>query len=310
MSKFKFTKDLSSLSLVELITLRKLLDHRGPVVRFMLYQEINQFINPKRNHNSENSEEIFSNDLQQPDLSTSSFYNSLKSLEGNGLISFIKRKQKGKERIVAVEATNKARLAIQGITGQFLSMEINDFDYMVKVFGNGMKKIGISHFSNILLVNLTEGIDSRFMKLAFSLADEVFLLSDKGVYESMVKMGFEKLKSSVMFNNVIREPKNIFDIAIIPEYEKEPNFFGLSRINILKESIRVVKQEGVVVLTGRSSIPQVDNFYVNELLSKFEESISGRIFTEEEIKEDMIEAGFTKYEIVDYQGTIVGFGWV
>jgi len=308
MSKFKITKDLSSLSLIELITLQKLLNHRRPVVRFILYQEINQFINPKRNNN--NSEEIFHDSLQLPNLSTSSFYNSLKSLEANGLVSFIKRKQKGKEKIVAVEATEKAKLSIKGITDHFLSMTIDDIDYLVKNIGEIMKITGISHYSNVLIVNLTEAIDLRLMGLAFNLADEVFLLSNKELYESMVKIGFDNLKSTVMFNNVIREPKDIFEIAMIPEYEKEPNFFGLSRIDILKELIRVVKQGGTVGFMVRSSLPQVENFYVKELLNRFEESISGRIFTKEEIEEDLKAAGFTRYEIFDFQGIIVGIGWV
>ena len=308
MSKFKITKDLSSLSLIELITLQKLLNHRGPVVRFILYQEINQFINPQRNNN--NSEEIFHDSLQQPNLSTSSFYNSLKSLEANGLVSFIKRKQKGKEKIIAVEATEKAKLSIKGITDHFLSMAIDDFDYMVKIFGELMKIIGISHYSTFLVVNLTEAIDIRLVGLGFNLSDEFFLLSNKDIYESMVKMGFDKLKSTVMFNNVIREPKDIFELAIIPEYEKEPIFFGLSRIDMLKELIRVVKQGGIVVLMVRSSLPQVENFYVKELLNRFEESISGRIFTKEEIEEDLKVAGFTRYEVFDFQGVMVGIGWV
>ena len=308
MSKFKITKNLSSLSLIELITLQKLLDHRSTVVRFILYQEINQFINPKRNN--KNSEEIFHNSLQLPNLSTSSFYNSLKSLEANGLVSFIKRKQKGKEKIIAVEATEKAKLSIKGITNHFLSMTIDDFDYLVKIFGELIKKIGIPHYSNALVVNLTEAIDIRLMGLAFSLVDEVFLLSNKDIYESMVKMGFDKLKSTVMFNDVIREPKDIIEIAVIPEYEKEPNFFGLSRIDLLKELIRVVKQGGLVIFMVRSSLPQIENFYVKELLNRFEESISGRIFTKEEIEEDLKAAGFTRYEIFDFQGIVVGIGWV
>ena len=308
MSKFKITKDLSSLSLIELLMLQKLLDHRGPVVRFILYQEINQFINPQRNDKGDN--EIFNDSLQLPNLSTSSFYNSLNSLEVHGLVSFIKKKFKGKDKIIAVEGTEKAKLAIKGITGHFLSMVIDDFDYIFGLFGDIMKKIGIFHFSTILVVNLTEEIDMRLMGLAFRTAEEVFLLANKGIYESMVKIGFDKLKSTTMFNNVIREPKDIFDTAIVPEYEREPDFFGLSRIDMLKELIRVVKQGGMVVIIVRSPIPQVDNFYAGELLNKFEESISGRIFTKEEIKEDLTAAGFNKFEILVFNGIIVGIGSV
>ncbi len=308
MSKFKITKNLSSLSYIELITLQKLLDHQGPVVRFILYQEINQFINPKRNNNDDI--EPFTDNLQLPNLSTSSFYNSLKSLEAYGLVSFIKKKQKSKDKIIAVEATENAKLAIKGITGHFLSMALDDIDYLVKIFGEVLKKIGNSHFSNILIVNLTEKIDIRLMGLAFRLMDDVFLLANQNIYESMVKVGFDKLKSTVMFNSVIREPEDIFDIGIIPEYEKEPDFFGLSRIDMLKELIRVVKKGGVVVFMVRSTIPEVDNFYAKELLKKFEESISGRIFTEEEIKEDLNAAGFIKYEVLDFQGIMIGIGWV
>ncbi len=308
MSKFKITKDLSNLSYIELLTLQKLIDHRDPLVRFILYQEINQFINT--NGNIKITDDIFTETLKQPNISTSSFYNSLKSLEANGLVSFIKKKIKGINKIIAVKATEKAKLAIKGITGHFLSITIDDFNYMIKLFREIMKQIGISHFSNILIVNLTETIDNRLMRLAFRLIDEVNLLANKGIYESMVKMGFDKLKLTNMFNSVIREPKDIFELAFIPEYEREPNFYGLSRIDILKELIRVVKQGGIVAIVGRTPIPQVDNFYAKELLNTFEESISGRIFTEEEIKEDLNAVGLNKYKILEYQGSIVGIGWV
>jgi len=308
MSKFKITKNLSQLSYIELITIQKLINHQGPIVRFILYQEVNQIIN--FNGFKKNSEEILTDPFQRPNLSTSSFYNSLKTLETNGLVSFIKKKLKGKEKIVAVEATEMAKLAIKGVTGHFLSMTIDDFNYLAKMSRELMKIIKISHFSNILVFNLTENIDNRQMGLTFRLADDVYLLANKGIYESMVKMGYDKLKSTKMYNNVIREPKDIFDMGIIPEYEKEPDFFGLSRIDILKEVIRVVKPGGMVVIFVRSPIPQVDNFYAKELLKKYEESISGRIFTEEEIKEDFNAVGFTKCEIFDFQGSIVGIGWV
>jgi len=308
MSKFKITKALSQLSYLELVTLQKLIDHRRPVVRFILYQEINQFVNPNRI--TDNGEGIFLDTFQQTNLSTSSFYNSLKTLEADGLVLFIKRKQKGIDKIIAVEATEKAKLVIKGITGHFLTMTIDDVNYMIKIFAEVMRITGITHFSNMLVVNLKETIDNRLMELSFRTGDEVYFLGNKGIYESMVKMGFDKLKSTIMFNNGIREPNDIFEISIVPEYEKEPDFFGLSRIEMLKELIRVVKQGGMVTIIVRSKISQVDNFYAKVLLNKFEESISGRMFTEEELKEDLNAAGFTRYEILDFQGVLVGIGWV
>jgi hypothetical protein len=181
---------------------------------------------------------------------------------------------------------------------------------MIKIFTETMRRIGVTHISNTLIINLKETIDTRLMELAFRLSDEIFLLVNKGIYESMIKMGFDKLKSTVMFDNRIREPNDIFEVSLVPEYEKEPDFFGLSRIEMLKELIRVVKPGGTVTIIARSKIPQVDNFYAKALLNKFEESISGRMFTEEEIEKDLNAAGFTRYEILDFQGVIVGIGRV
>ncbi len=65
----------------------------------------------------------------------------LKSLEANGFVSFIKRKQKGKNMIIAVEATDKTRLTIQGISGHLLSVTLDDVDYMAKIFGEIIKNI-------------------------------------------------------------------------------------------------------------------------------------------------------------------------
>ena len=79
MSSIKIIGEFSNLTLVDLLLLQRLIRHQEPVVRYILYQEVNQLIHPKIKQQL-SAEDLFSNSLKPPSLSTSSFYNSLKTL--------------------------------------------------------------------------------------------------------------------------------------------------------------------------------------------------------------------------------------
>lgn len=300
MPKLKLERDIVGLSLVEIITLQRLMGHPRPVVRFILYHEINQFFS--LNYTPEKN--------APATLSTSSFYNSLRKLEENGLVTSVKMKMKENDNVHAVRATEKAKSTISAIIGHLIANYVDDVNYVLGILAGIMKKLGISSVQATLIVNMSEDIDRRLLDTAFSLSDEIFLLARKDIYEGIVKQGFAEVKSSTIYNNVIREPNDMFDAAIVPGYEKNPDFFGLSRRTVLEELVRVVKSGGFLATMVRSKLPKIDNFYGNELLGKYEDSISGQTFTEAELREDFEGLNLSKFEILDFQGTIIGLGWI
>lgn len=303
--------EFASLSIIELLTLQRLTQHHEPVVRYILYQEVNQILNPKiKNHLT--GQDIFEDALKPSSLSTSSFYNSLRTLEKKELVSFkfTKESDKGsKKKIEAVEATEKAREALESVMSYFLYSMIDDLEYLKKLAEELLKRVGKVHFPTILTVSLIEEVDLNLLRFFSSLTDQLFMLSKENVFENLTKLGFEKLHHTTMINNVIREPDNIFDVSVVPGYEREPDFYGLTRIDLLKQLKRVTIKEGFVILVVRSEMPEVANFYARELLKAFSFAVEGRIFTKEELEADLKAAEFKKFETFEFHGLIVGIGY-
>jgi hypothetical protein len=306
MSKLELTKEISTLSIIDIITLQKLIDHPRPVLRFSLYQEINHYLSIYHSNYSSTSSE---SELSSP-LSTSSFYNRLNSLETKGLVQFKKKKVKGTIKIVAVKATEKAKTSIFGLIGHLLSMTLVDNSLLVEIFTQVSKKFEIAENANILAVNLSEAIDFKLMNFGAKITNNMYLLAEESVIDNLKKMGIDQLKFSSMIDRSLREPNDVFNYAIIPQYEKNPRFFGLSRIEILKELRRVVKPDGYVTVLVRSPMPEIPNYYAKMILEKYEETIAGQIFTSEELTSDFVESGFSDIEVLDFNGIYVGMGRV
>ena len=220
--------EIAYLSLVEIITLQKLLAHQEPVVRFILYQEVNQVVNPKLTYKL-NAENLLANSLKssgesKKELSTSSFYSNLRSLEKKGLVSFIKDK---KNKIEAVKATERVREALMTIVKNLLLLLIDDSEILLSLVEELTKKTGVNHFETLLTVSLTEEVNLNLLSFYNQMADRVYFLAEEEVFQNMIKIGYDKMEYTRMMNKIIREPNNIFDVAIVPNYEKEPNFYEL-----------------------------------------------------------------------------------
>ncbi|MFX1445585.1 MAG: transcriptional repressor [Promethearchaeota archaeon] len=302
--------DLANLSIVEILTLQRLLQHQKPVVRYILYQEINQLIHPdKKKYNS--AEEILSNSLKEerPDLSTSSFYNSLNTLKKKGLVAF-NYKLGIKKQIETIEATKTTRLAILALEHYFLRTTVSDFGYLLKVGEKILDIIGQSHLETLITVWLSDILDLNLLEYFTKIANEVSILSKVDIYEDLVKIGLKNINYTNMYNNVIREPNEFFNLAVVPSYKRNLDFFGLSRIDLLKELIRVTKKDGVIIISGRTAFSSTQNFYADELLKRYSESISERIFSERELKDEMFNAGLSKVETYNFEGLIIAIGWV
>ncbi|MFX0071821.1 MAG: hypothetical protein ACFFAO_12090 [Candidatus Hermodarchaeota archaeon] len=302
------TRDVLNLSGIEMLTLEKLNKHKSPVVRYILYQEINQLVRQKKKDYS-STEDLFSNSLEEVNLSTSSFYNSLKNLEKRGLVKFNYNKEK-KKKIDSVESTSITLEALNIITQQHLRSVIDDFAFLKELAQILLEKINLPKVDTLLLVWLNDIIDFKFMNLFKELAQEVSILSDKEIYEDLEKMGLKNFNFSNMYKKVIREPNDFFGTAFISGYLRNMNFYGLSRVDLLKELVRITKKNGVIVFYGREELPITQNFYADEMLRIYGLTVKERIFSEKDLEKDLTDAGIKKYEVFNYKGLIVALGWV
>lgn len=307
MSNVKTIGKLASLSISELMILLRLLKRKEPVVRYNLYQEVKQLIHPTLKEKP-SAEDIFSDSLRAPSLSTSSFYHNLNTLEEKGLISSNKAKGK-KSKIESIQATKEARMALKIIMNYFINGMIDDKTYFEKVMEEIMKKIGRVNFPTFMTIQFDEEINLNLLNIFADLTDQLFMLCDEHIFENLQKIGYEKIKHSEIFNKKVREPDDIYDIAIVPDYQRNLNFNDMSRIDVLEELKRIVMEGGIVAVLARSILPKPDNFYATSLLEEFEGPIKEKTFTKEELEQDLEQVGFKKNEVIEFHGTLIGIGW-
>jgi len=172
-----------------------------------------------------------------------------------------------------------------------------------------IEKVGVTHFENIFMIIMEGRTNFTNIKLSKKFADNVFIILREENYDVFNKLGIENLHYSKIIHNKIREPNDFFDLAVLSSYQFHPEFYGMSRIELLKEAKRIAKSGGVVVITARSKLPLIKNFYASELLQTYSKTVKERTFTEQQMKNDMQKAVISKYEIFDYNGLIIGIGW-
>ncbi len=278
------------LSIVEIIALQILGRHTEPIIRHALLLEVNQFLN---------------NNIKE--LSTSKFYNSLANLERKGLVIFT-RKSTSKQ--VLISQTAYTSTVIEKIFRLFLrNVIIDESEFTIQFSKRILEKVGIEYFANICMIMMEGRPNLVNIKLSTKFSKNVFLLLREENHDLVRKTDLENLKYSKIINNKIREPNNIFDLVALSSYQLHPDFYGMSRIEILKEAKRITKSGGVVVINARSKLPITKNFYVSELLKVYSKIVKERTMTEQQIKNDFQKAEISKFEIFDHNGVIIGIGW-
>lgn len=313
--------DLMDLSLVEILTLNALLEYGAPIIRYTLYVIVNSLIQ----NNKLNPETISVKKLNDPEsklynyiqkknqnssaLSTSSFYNNLSNLEQKGLIKF-NRDENGK--INTVQTTSLTPMVIKLMLQFFMGTSvIPDFVKFDKGLTEKIKKISNKErVENIMGIWFSKNIYLRLVNWFKTLADEVFILSKKDVYENLPNTDLKNVHISKVYNNrKIREPDNMIEMVAVPNYKKEAEFYEMDRIEVLKEIHRIIKPNGMVILVTKAEFPLTNDFAADELLKIYKESISDTIFTEALLEEDLRGGGFSKNKILKYKGCLIGIGW-
>ena len=317
-------KHIVNLSIVDMVMLQLLLKHEKPVVRHILYNEISQFLTREKqkvaksikfNTSSPGSKkfrELLDNDKK---FSTSSFYNSLKNLEGKGLV---KSNKDEKEKIVSIEATKYTEILINTITKHvirfgLIEAEKNQLfpDIIEEVIEEEIFKVKeIKKFGTALYISFSDFVNTKCIKFLFQATDNLFVLINEEVFENISKMGLENIQNTSVFNKTIRESDNFFDAVIVPYHFQTTNLKDVTKEIILKEAFRIIKENGVVIIHGYTELPNFDHallsIFINWVKNVYTDIETS---SERKFKEELLKAGAKEAKVFVYKGHLFGIGY-
>ena len=305
---------LSNFTIVELYTMVVLDAKKHPIKRHTLYLEINELAKfegeqaPSLIKKKSTENLLLQSLVKTTDLSTSSFYSSLVKLESLDLIKFNKNK---KGKIETVEAKPQIRYAINLIYNSLLRLRMMTDLNLPMVNGQEfLEKYNITHLNNILLVLNQEGIELSMLDEFHKISDELFILSEDESINQNINQVYEDIKFTKIYNNLIREPENVFEACLFRLTRKNKALFGLTQSDLIKEFIRVVKKGGRIVITSRADFPETENKLSDFVLKSYKESIKDFIYSEREIKNLLEKAELEQIEVINIDGILFGSGTV
>jgi len=317
-------KHIVNLSIVDMLMLQLLLKHEKPVVRHILYNEISQFLTREKqkvvksikfDKSSPGAEEFKKLLEKDKKFSTSSFYNSLKNLEGKGLV---KSNKNERDKVVSVEATQYTEILINTISKHVLRFGLIE-DEKNKHLPDIIKEVIEKEFlmqqekkklGTALYISFSDLINAKCIKVLFKATDNLFVLVKEEVFENILKFGLSKVQNTSIFNKTIRESDNFFDAVIIPYHFKSTNLKGVTKETILRESFRVVKEDGVVIIHGYNELPNIDHALLNTFI-KWVKIFYTDIETSSEVKfkKDLVKAGAKETKVYVHKGHLFGIGY-
>ncbi|MCJ7688902.1 MAG: hypothetical protein MUO60_06240 [Clostridiaceae bacterium] len=308
--------DFIDLSLVEILTLELLLRHSEPVVRHTLFIEISQFlqsektcldlIDSKKLNSSE--KRYFQFLKKQKKFSPSSFYNNLKNLEDRGLIT---SNLNVKGRVESIEITSLTKPLIEVILQHFIHFGVRAEERVMKTMRDSIiEKIGRTKFENLFVIWLNEYVDIQILRLTYSMSDSLFILAKNDFSKDLTQSGLTGVKFSDVYNKMIREPNEIFDMTYFPFYYRDSTLLGLNLQDLLKEAVRVTKKDGAIVITAQTKLPNTGRYLLDSMIDIFKRANIQTMYDIDELKKIFSDAGISKMDVYDFNGELIGVGWV
>jgi hypothetical protein len=311
-------KSIGNLSIVELLMLQRLLRHGRPVVRHALYNEISRFLQSEQVKVAESIDfsdfpegaENFMKFLKsKKKFSGSSFYNSLENLQNKGLVKF---NYDSRDKVASVEATEYTRILNRTVLKHLVKFGLLDYEQnktLPNIIKEALESVESKIFDTLLYVWFSDVMDVEFAKIFSMITSNLFILSTQEVYENVEKFRLENTQYSSLFDGTIRESDNFFDAVIIPYDHKNDNLYGISREKILKEAVRITKNNGHIVIYGYIPIPDINHGILNVFIKWIKEIYKDLSFyTEKEFKNKLFSAGVREAEVFVHQGLLFGIG--
>lgn len=312
--------DFGDFSITEVIALEFLARYSDPIIRHTLYTELSQFIQFKEDitpqikikEDNPFQKKFYEFVESSKKLSPSSFYNSLNKLEEIGVLS-AERNQKNK--ITFIKPTQYTRFIPKLLLRFLINNDLMDSAENKLKFSKKfieekiLERIGdFKNLKNILTVWFTEFVGYALINEFAPIVDDIFIIYKSEHIQSGSNSKINNIQYSRVINKRIREPDEIFDGVLVPIHKKKPKFYKMSGSEIIDELKRVTKPEGLIILVGMADIPLTNNPFADELINLYKISLNDRIFTEEELRDDMASAGIKKIEITEHEGLLIGIG--
>lgn len=288
--------DIFDLSLIELTILNYLVNNEGKILRFDLYKQINSLLAPFKN------------------LSTSSFYNSLKKLENRGFLKSVKTDNKD-PKSMAITKDKKAEVALGFMFYYFIQHSLslsskgdNDPSNIIKTLC--MKE----NFDSVMVIDPETSSSTKLITSIIPTAVEtlrsiarasknIYLLSTEELYDYYISQGINKLQSSqIREEGIIREAENTFDLIVFPLYDKNIIFNDLNYRDLLKEAKRLLMKGGNLVVIHLEEFQLTNNYFLDHFSKSLR--LSGYIaaFDTDQIMNDLLEIGYENLQITKNMG--------
>ena len=310
--------DVSNLSIVELIMLQILLRHGRPVIRHNLYNEVSQFLKSEKKkvansinfkHLTPSGQKFYKFLQSKKKFSSSSLYYSLDNLEKKGLVKY---NRIDKERVESVEATEYTEILNTNVLKYIIKtglLMVEQNRLLPEVINKVSELIGNKKFGTMLFIWFDNFINFESINISSSITENLFILSKKELYNIVEKYGLNNIQYTSLFNETIRESDNFFDAVIIPYHYRNANLYGMTKSTILKEAIRITKDEGVVIIHSFIDFPKIEHPFFNIFLEQVKDVYTEIIFyTEEEFRKELAGAGAKNIEIIEHKGHLYGLG--
>ncbi len=285
------------LSVTQIIMLQILGQNLKIPVRFALLQDLNEFIlDPKH------------------EISPSSFYNSLKKLEGLGLLEKIKGKDNVGKKI-GLKSTSKAQQAIRLINKLTLPWAVSLNELYSNMIPELIQKVGLpteesEKAENLFILSFDGRMDpNMFRYFQDNWSKEIYFLADDITAKKLKKRGITGFRQS-RFTNKIREANDFFDACCLYHYQRDKNNYGIEYQELLKEVNRVMQPGGALVAQTLAPLPKVGNIYIDSLSELYNSQPFFYSCKEEDLIQDLNDAGFKDIDSMEYKGVIFSWGFI
>ena len=288
--------DIFDLSLIELTILNYLVNNEGNILRFDLYKQINSLLAPFKN------------------LSTSSFYNSLKKLEHRGFLKSVKIDNKD-PKSMAITKDKKAEVALGFMFYYFIQHTLSLSSKGDKDPSNIIKTLCMKkNFDSVMVIDPESSSSTKLIASIIPTAVEtlrsiarasknIYLLSTEELYKYYLAQGIKNLQSSqIREGGIIREAENTFDLIVFPLYDKNIIFNDLNYRDLLKEAKRLLMKGGNLIVIHLEEFQPTNNYFLDFFSKSLK--LSGYIaaFDADQIMNDLLEIGYDNLQITKNMG--------
>lgn len=235
----------------------------------------------------------------QKKISTSSFYNSLTKMNKLGLIEEIPGTGKKSE----IKASDTTYEILDMMSNFLISSTMDMTEIEIDFIGEIEKRIKMKSLGEVLVLDTSKYIDLHLIEYLKDRAKTISILSlDENRQDLLID---ENIYTTQMRNDIIREPDASFRSIIIPVYLQKL----FRNTNLLAETYRILKPDGVMIITALSQFQSNENYFINSLLEKFKRILNYRLVSKDDLEDELMIVNPKKVEIFDHHGMMIGILW-